>query len=100
MISPLNGDLDEVIGLRNHTCEIRYLVKYPFIESSSRSMFPNAAPLLEEERNISFLALALDRLYPLRLHRYGPWSRFSSDYHPVDIGQGQILQRPDQRLAG
>ncbi|KGH03043.1 hypothetical protein P368_15565 [Comamonas thiooxydans] len=42
------------------------------------------APLLEVKCNVSLIALFLQILRPLRLHRTSAWSRLASGNYPVD----------------
>ena len=64
--------------------ERRHFVVGSAEEQPARPVFPRAAPLLEEKRDVGGAALRQNQLDPLALHRVRSRTAFAAHDHPRD----------------
>jgi hypothetical protein len=63
---------------------LRKLTVRPPIQLASGFLFPNAAPLLEEERHLHSSALSPNAANPIRGHWTRAWPALATDNDPVN----------------
>src|SRR5271166_1333033 len=68
------------------------------VEFSASLALMDAAPLLEEERDLASLALIPKRQHPFLLHRPGAGPALTADDHPVDSFQVDLAEVFQQTL--
>jgi hypothetical protein len=70
------------------------------LQFAAAGLGPQAAPLLEEERDARSFALVPDVTNPITIHGARAGTTFSTDNHPINSCQVEPSYRPDQRLDG
>lgn len=68
------------------------------VQYSSSKFFPDAAPLLEEERYVRLGALPLDRNYPFGVHGSSASSALAAHDYPIDFTEAEDADVFDERL--
>src|SRR6185437_14855097 len=76
----------------------RILVPLPTLERTPTGLRPDAAPLLEEERNLLRLALVANIQRPCLRHWASAGTAFAAQNRPSDAGQVHLADRADQWL--
>src|ERR1700685_4121382 len=84
---------------RNSTDGVLWkLTPFPAVKFTTTGLRTQASPLFEEERDAVFETLIAYITDPLRIHRSGSWSAFTTDEHPVDPCKIKLSHGPNQRL--
>jgi hypothetical protein len=88
--------IKETFSQDDQPCIDRHFIPGPAFQGSSRSLFLNPTPLLEEERNACIQALIPYFRNPFRIKRTRAWARFPTNDCPIDASQVKFPQRPKQ----
>src|ERR1051325_7261384 len=81
-------------------CRVRHFIPRPLVELAASGLREPSSPLLEEERHLCCHALIANISHPRRRYRSPRWTALASDNHPIDAVEGQMRNRPEQRLDG
>lgn len=81
-------------------CSARPLAPLPIIKHPAPGFWPESAPLLEEEGHFGSDAQIAYRARPFELHGSRARAAFAADDDPVNAGEIEGFDRPDEGFDG
>src|SRR5690242_7972043 len=79
---------------------LRKLVPLPAVEFPASGLRPQPSPLFKEKRYTLGLALVAYRPHPCAFHGSSLGPALATNNHPIDAGEVDVVNGPDQRFDG